>query len=187
VPETEQLKQEKATVFRQLLRLKQIELTLKPAPGYDGDSFPLDLGLSNFQEHQALLSRLPDLKKMAKRIAKGVSLSEILSGRMTAEDLAKNVEKAWKDCHIEATVREFAESDEITPLLQELASRISPLFPLASDSPAGLLLCPPGAACSVNIKGFEPAASHPEEYVLVVADDCADIGVLDTEEGAVDG
>ena len=190
VPETHRLREEKAKVFQQLLRLKQIELTLKPTEGVrdKDDPFPLDLSLSDFGEAgERLFYSLPDTKKMATRIARSISPDDLLSGRITAETLVKRVHDAWEECEIEARVQDLIQSDEMVPLLQVLASRISSLLPSAGEFPAGLLLCPPDAACQATIKGYEAASGLSGQYVLVEVDDCGDLSWLEIEEGATDG
>ena len=185
---SQRINDRKAKAFQQLLRMKQIELRLQPvsnSPWKNADPLRQRLGDVGFGR-DALLARLPEPSQIAWRIAQLVSLDDLTSGTVTPDAFAEKVDGLWRAHHIDDIVDAFLASAELDNHLETLASRVSPLFPTAGESPAKLLLVPASCARVVRLAGHETAVGLDGQYVLLVADDDVDLECL-RSEGDIDG
>jgi len=175
--ESGRITREKARVFEQLFRIKQIELAMLPTAHVRcaTPSCPFVLSLTDVAAGRAeLVERLPDAKKLAWEVAQKVSLEDLLSGRVSPTELCAKVDSLWKEQQVDDRIRDLLDSDEFMRMLGLVAAKIAPLFPSVDDASAKLLLAPRNAARTTALEGYTTAVGVPGQYFLLVATDLAD-------------
>lgn len=189
-PKAEKITNRKAKLLGQLIRLKQIELEFQPAMGapHHGSLFPLDISLTDLPsgEHDALAD-LVNAKNIVWTLSQETSLDDLLSGRVAAKQLAGGIDVLWKEHLVPEKIADFLGSNEFGDVLDVLAGNVSPLLPSVGSDGRKLILSPPGVANTTQVEGFETAVGFPGEYVLVAANECSDLCVLDSQGAPSDG